>query len=492
MTLNMKSLLVTVIILFTDGVVIAGPAHGSTVPKVNTPQNVHESLANEYLVQFHDDPDLSHERFMAHTAVIHAAAQKYLTGGNQYAGVIRHFSIGPGFRAFHGHLDPEHVEQLRQLNFVKRIEPNALVTTQFDSIPKLESPPTAKVQLETELRKAKRGDDLNKTVLKGPTPRSANFNVKVHVHTAENWGQSRISHRHPSSKPSYRYFKPPLPPTIYMLDTGIRKTHSEFRTSTNPSSTTNTTNSKVRFGPNFTVPPDDPLRYNSNDDNGHGTHTAGIVAGNTFGIVPHGHPVHLVAVKVLSANGSGTWDGLLQAIQWAGNDTIKRHLSSRAIINLSLGGGYSQITNDAVTAAINHAKITVVVASGNDNNLTSYLSPASCPDAITVAAIDANDTRAGFSNYGPGVDVFAPGVDILSSGNGDDDQSVYMSGTSMAAPHVAGLAAYFMMVYGAHTPDEMRQRLMGVAIKGAVKDKGEGSADAVAYNGVDDPEEDDD
>ncbi|CAP60273.1 uncharacterized protein PODANS_1_5810 [Podospora anserina S mat+] len=327
--------------------------------------NTQKSLANEYSVQFHDGPDLSHEQFLAHTVGIHATAQKFSTAANQYAGVIRHFNIGSGFRAFHGHLDPEHVEQLKQLDFVrqlahfqpsrallkqqqqqqqqqqiKRVEPNAQVTTQANTIFNLLAPTNSK-----------RDSNTNE-----PPPKAPHFNLKTNVQPAQNWGQSRLSHFQPNQDSS-----PPPPPS-------------------------NSTKSKVCFGPNFTVPPDHPDRFNS---------------------------------------------------------------------------------------------------AGNDNNLTEHLSPALCPDAITVAATDQNGTRAGFSSYGKGVDIFAPGVDVMSAGFGDNHASAVMSGTSMAALHVARLAAYFMMVYGAHTPEEVRQRLMDAALTHVVKDKGEGSADALAYNGID-------
>ncbi|KAK0671050.1 peptidase S8/S53 domain-containing protein [Cercophora samala] len=467
----------------------APPRSAHSSPDLDKGSIARNSLENEYLIQFHDDPDLSHDQFLAHAAGIHAAAQRFSTTVNQYAGVIRHFNIGSGFRALHGHLDPEHVEQLKQLDFVKRIEPNGIVTTQFASIPKPAAPPTANLALHKTKREDTPSQPNNGTL----PPRSRNFNFKVHTRPAQNWGQSRLSHLTPNSPPKYRHLSPPLPPTIYLLDTGIRASHTEFLlTSISPNSSTSTSSSssrsKVRPGPNFTLPPDHPSRHNSSttDQNGHGTHTAATAAGNTFGIVPPHHPVHLVAVQVFSANGTGTWDGVIEALQWVGNDTLHRKLGSRAVVNLSLGGGRTEVVNDAVTAVVRQANVTVVVAAGNDNNLTEYLSPASCPDAITVAATDRDDARAGFSSYGKEVDLFAPGVGIMSAGFGDDHASVEMSGTSMAAPHVAGLAAYFMMVYGAHTPDEMRQRLMDVAIKGVVKNKGDGSTDALAYNGIED------
>ena len=174
-----------------------------------------------------------------------------------------------------------------------------------------------------------------------------------------------------------------------------------------------------------------------------------------------------------------------------------------SIINMSLGIGHSPVLNAAVNAAVS-AGLIIVVAAGNNNDNATLLSPASAEGAITVGAIDGTDTRCGFSNWGESLSVFAPGEDILSAvpgppgpvpipgtsgisgkeipGRKNNDTAV-MSGTSMAAPHVAGLAAYFIHLYGPHTPAEMRARIEELATVGMVKDAGKGSPNRIAFNG---------
>lgn len=171
---------------------------------------------------------------------------------------------------------------------------------------------------------------------------------------------------------------------------------------------------------------------------------------------------------------------------------------------MSLGGAYSAAVNSAVTNTVD-AGITVVVAAGNDNvssihpprladkatiqlltnkqaNAANY-SPASTPEAITVGAIDSNDARASFSNYGSILDVFAPGVGVLSSWIGGTTATNTISGTSMATPHVAGLAAYLIALEGLSTPAAVAARIKALATSGAVTGAGIGSPNLIAYNG---------
>lgn len=171
---------------------------------------------------------------------------------------------------------------------------------------------------------------------------------------------------------------------------------------------------------------------------------------------------------------------------------------------MSLGGSYSAAVNSAVTNTV-AAGITVVVAAGNDNvssihsprladkatiqfltnkqaNAANY-SPASTPNAITVGAIDSNDARASFSNFGSILDVFAPGVNVLSSWIGGTNATNTISGTSMATPHVAGLAAYLIALEGLSTPAAVAARIKALATSGAITGAGIGSPNLIAYNG---------
>ena len=181
------------------------------------------------------------------------------------------------------------------------------------------------------------------------------------------------------------------------------------------------------------------------DCHGHGTHVAGVVGSGLCGV---SEGATIVGVRVLNCGGSGYTSDVVNGINWAVDDAAGRP----AVINMSLGGSYSQALNDAVANAVSSG-VTVVVAAGNDNTDVRYYSPASAPSAITVAASDKNDNKAVFSNYGYGVDVFAPGTNIESLRMYGG--SVVMSGTSMAAPHVAGVAAGYLSENPTATPAEV-------------------------------------
>jgi subtilisin family serine protease len=173
---------------------------------------------------------------------------------------------------------------------------------------------------------------------------------------------------------------------------------------------------------------------NNLDDNGHGTHVAGTIGGLTYGVAKS---VKIVPVKVLAADGFGSLSGVIAGINWAVADS--RFLNSRKVLNLSLGAGYSLALNEAVQAAVVGAGIPVVVAAGNDNVDACTQSPAGVLSAITVGATESSDGKASYSNYGSCVDIWAPGSSIISLWN--DGGIEILDGTSMAAPHVAGVAA---------------------------------------------------
>ncbi len=193
------------------------------------------------------------------------------------------------------------------------------------------------------------------------------------------------------------------------------------------------------------------------DDHGHGTHVAGIAAAktnNSTGVAGVSWGARLMALKVLDAGGNGTYANVASAVTYAANHGAK-------IINLSLGGDYdSQTLHEAVIYAHN-AGCVIVAATGNNGN-GSVLYPARYAEAFAVAATDSNDQRAWFSNYGPEVDVAAPGVSIYSTYRGGG--YTYMNGTSMAAPHVAGLAALIWSTYPGYINDQVESRTEMTAV----------------------------
>ncbi|RYO82102.1 hypothetical protein DL766_000974 [Monosporascus sp. MC13-8B] len=241
------------------------------------------------------------------------------------------------------------------------------------------------------------------------------------------WGLGRLSHRRPGNTLYVRQRQRQT--YAYILDTGIRTTHQDF------------------------------------DESGHGTHVAGIVAGNALGVDNHTIPI---AVKVL------------------GRDTVQDATDngaiSRSVINMSLGSGLVEAADDAIRNAVK-AGMTVVVSAGNDGHNACERSPAGVKEVITVGSIDRDDERPVWSNWGECLDVFAPGVDIFSTYNESDASYRVMSGTSMACPHVAGLVTYLMsQESNLTTPAQVSARIKELATKDMVGDP-LWSPDLIAFNG---------
>ncbi|EXF75682.1 hypothetical protein COL5a_003757 [Colletotrichum fioriniae] len=250
--------------------------------------------------------------------------------------------------------------------------------------------------------------------------------------------------------------------TAYIVDTGILTTHSEFQ-------------GRATFGANF-------INSVDTDENGHGSHVAGTIGGQTFGVAKN---VNLIGVKVLDGDGAGSNSGVLDGMQFVIDDVAKKNLTGKAVMNMSLGGSASAAVNRAIQA-LNNAGIVPVVAAGNENQDAANTSPASAPNAITVGAIDArNDRKASFSNFGTVVDIFAPGVNILSVGITSDTATNTLSGTSMASPHVAGLAAYLMGLEGLNTVKAVTDRMLALATASgaSVQRNTAGTTNLIANNG---------
>jgi len=203
------------------------------------------------------------------------------------------------------------------------------------------------------------------------------------------------------------------------------------------------------------------------DCNGHGTHVAGTAAGSSYGVAKN---ASLIAVKVLGCGGSGSWAGVISGIQYVAD---QRTITGRpSVANLSLGGGFQAAVNAAVDAAV-QAGVVMVIAAGNNNGDACQTSPASADLALTVGATDigsdpsgaSKDIRSFFSNYGSCTDVFAPGSLITSAYIGNPDASNILSGTSMAAPHIAGIVATIFGKQPTLTPNEVLILLSNTANK---------------------------
>jgi len=203
----------------------------------------------------------------------------------------------------------------------------------------------------------------------------------------------------------------------YVIDTGILTTHRDFGT-------------RASVGRNF-IP-----NESDQDLNGHGTHVAGTVGGTTYGIAKK---CLLIAVKVLDRNGSGSVVGVVDGINWVASQAR----GTNSVANLSLGGSFSRASNDAVDALVTAGVLTAVAAGNSDGDACNY-SPASAPLSTCVGATDVSDIRAYFSNWGKCVDIMGPGVSITSDYIGaTNDRTAVLSGTSMASPHVCGVAAVY-------------------------------------------------
>jgi subtilisin family serine protease len=217
----------------------------------------------------------------------------------------------------------------------------------------------------------------------------------------------------------------------------------------------------------------------SNDDgHGHGTHVAGTVGSKTYHVAKK---TRLYAIRVLSNSGAGTTSGIIAGINFAANDAKSRDCANGAVANLSLGGPSSSALNTAVARAV-AAGLFVVAAAGNAAADASDTSPASEATAFTVGATDSSDRFASFSNFGASVDILAPGVSVLSTSNTGGTQ--LMSGTSMAAPHVAGLAAYLLGLEGKMAPSALAARIQALALKDKTTGVPSDTRNYLAYSGA--------
>lgn len=273
---------------------------------------------------------------------------------------------------------------------------------------------------------------------------------------APSWGLDRIDERARDATSAYVYPSTGAGVTAYVIDTGIYAGSADLA-------------GRVAAGRNFVASGGTVNASATNDCNGHGTHVAGTIGGTTYGVAK---AVTLVPVRVLNCTGSGYWSDVIAGIDWV----TAQHTTGKAVANLSLGGGYSQSVNDAVARAVADG-VVVAVAAGNSNASACNSSPASAPSALTVGATDASDNRASFSNYGSCVDLFAPGVNITSDWIGSSGATNTISGTSMASPHVAGVAALYLEV-GKTAAD-----LMGDVTVGLVVNPGSGSPNKLLYLG---------
>jgi len=273
------------------------------------------------------------------------------------------------------------------------------------------------------------------------------------------WGLGSISHRSGTGTNYIYDTSAGAGVFAYVVDTGIYLGHSNF-------------GGRATWGYNA-------VDSSNTDGNGHGTHVAGTIGSTTYGVAKS---VSLIAVKVLDAAGSGSTSGVIAGVNWVTSDVRSKGRSGRAVANMSLGGSYSSALNAAVNSAF-EGGVFFAVAAGNSNVDAANTSPASAANAFTVGAIQSNRARASYSNYGSVLDIFAPGTSITSTWIGSSSAVNTISGTSMASPHVAGVAAYLIALEGLSSPAAVRSRLIALAPTGLVTSPGSGSPNRLLYNG---------
>jgi subtilisin family serine protease len=269
------------------------------------------------------------------------------------------------------------------------------------------------------------------------------------------WGLDRIDQRNLPLNNTYNYNFTGAGVTAYIIDTGIRVSHNEF-------------GGRATSGYDF-VDNDS----NADDCNGHGTHVAGTVGGSTYGVAKG---VSLKAVRVLNCSGSGTTSGVIAGIDWV----TSQHTTGKAVANMSLGGSPSTALDNAVRNSIADG-VVYAIAAGNSNRNACNFSPARTAEAITVGATTSTDARASYSNKGSCLDLFAPGSSITSAWNTSNTATNTISGTSMATPHVAGVAALYLEGHNA-TPQQVRDAIVGAATPNVVGNPGKGSPNRLLYS----------
>ncbi|KAF5520666.1 Alkaline protease 1 [Colletotrichum aenigma] len=403
------------------------------VPALAAPSGINRRadpglMAGKYIIQL--KPGTSPEAVTAH----HNAVRSLLRRRDGAAGEVeKTFQIGD-FNAYSGSFDDATLATISELDEVLVVEPDTLIYLE-----PTETPATSKRDLTTQ--------------------------------TSSIWSLGDLSHLEAGATEYVYDESAGEGTTAYVFDTGIRLSHEEFE-------------GRARFGINGVTGSTEQTGTNS-DTSGHGTHVAGTIVGKTYGVAKK---ATVVDVKVFDGDtGSTSW--ILAGMTWAIDEIVSKGAQNSSVLNLSLSsvGGTTALDN-AVLAAYQQG-VLAVVAAGNSNQPTTDVSPARLPQSFTVGMTQPDRGRVNIiediygSNYGPELDVFAPGRDIISAAHTSDTGTATKTGTSMAAPLVAGLVCYLRgLESGLGTPDAVTNRILELAIPDVVGDP-KGSPNLLVNNG---------
>jgi serine protease len=279
----------------------------------------------------------------------------------------------------------------------------------------------------------------------------------VDTQSGATWGLDRVDQRDLPLSSTYTYDTTAANVHLYVIDTGIRRTHAEF-------------GGRVSTTSGFTAINDG---RGTNDCNGHGTHVAGTAGGTTYGVAKG---AKLYAVRVLGCDGSGSTSGVIAGVDW-----VTSNHASPAVANMSLGGGTSTALDDAVRNSV-ASGVTYAIAAGNSNANACTSSPARVSQALTVGSSTNSDARSSFSNFGTCVDLFAPGSGITSAWSTSNTATNTISGTSMATPHVAGVAALYLAANPSASPSTVHTAVVNNATANQLSNAGSGSPNRLLYS----------
>jgi serine protease len=273
--------------------------------------------------------------------------------------------------------------------------------------------------------------------------------------TNATWGLDRIDQRDRPLNGTYIYDYTASNVRVYVIDSGIRASHNQF-------------GGRVLAGANYIND-----GRGTNDCNGHGTHVAGTVGGSVHGVAKQ---ARLVPVRVFGCTGGSSNSIIIAGIDWVAANRVLP-----AVANMSLGGGASTAIDNATNNLINRG-VTVVVAAGNENQNACNVSPARVANAITVGSTTSTDARSNFSNFGSCVNIFAPGSSITSTWHTSNTATNTISGTSMASPHVAGVAALWLGTSPSASPATIRNHIYNRATTNRLSGIGTGSPNRLLFS----------